>query len=198
MLGAGAVYPRAADAFERGIIYMAHARGGYVGATVAEGGQLVAGAALRPGFVRKHGIAGGVERVLAAAGRPAFSAVDGVVWRGTPLLTRSPRRPYDGRTLFAGDTAGYVEPFTGEGIGWAMRSGLAVADLAAAGWSPGLGERWAVRRDELLRPAQARCRTLSTALRWPGAVSLAVRTLRLFPSIAPRLVQKTTAWASPS
>ncbi|MHC4407394.1 MAG: NAD(P)/FAD-dependent oxidoreductase, partial [Planctomycetota bacterium] len=179
-----------------GVIYMAHSRHGYVGATIAECGRLVAGAALQPAAVKRWGIEGAVAQVLAAAGRPPLPANG--LWRGTPLLTRTRALPYEGRSLLAGDAAGYVEPFTGEGIGWAMRSGLAVAEVAADGWAEGLGERWRARRDELLRPAQARCRMLTRAMRWPGAVSLAVRTLRIFPSMAPRLVRTTTAWASPS
>jgi flavin-dependent dehydrogenase len=194
LVGAGAQFE--SGELDPGVIYMAHSRHGYVGATIAECGRLVAGAALQPAAVKRWGIEGAVAQVLAAAGRPPLPANG--LWRGTPLLTRTRALPYEGRSLLAGDAAGYVEPFTGEGIGWAMRSGLAVAEVAADGWAEGLGERWRARRDELLRPAQARCRMLTRAMRWPGAVSLAVRTLRIFPSMAPRLVRTTTAWASPS
>ncbi|MHC4938044.1 MAG: NAD(P)/FAD-dependent oxidoreductase [Planctomycetota bacterium] len=188
LVGAGAELE--ADGYEPGVIYMAHSRYGYVGATQAE--RLICGAALRPSAVRRWGIQGAVARVLDAAGRPMLPEAE---WRGTPLLTRTRARPYEGRSLYAGDAAGYVEPFTGEGIGWAMRSGLAVAELAGDGWREDLGERWTARRDALLHPAQRRCRMLTRALRCPGAVSLAVRTLRIFPSMAPRIVRTTTAWA---
>ena len=79
-----------------------------------------------------------------------------------------------------------------------MRSGLAVAEIAADGWTDDLGERWHARREELLDAAQHRCSMLTQALRWPGAVPLAVRLLRRFPSMAPRIVGRTTAWASVS
>jgi len=199
LLGAGAVHPAgafAAEQYEAGVITMAHARDGYVGATIAESGRLVMAAALRPGAVRRWGVRGAVERVLRAAGRPPPPA--GGDWRGTPLLTRRRDRAFEGRKLFAGDAAAYVEPFTGEGIAWAMRSGLAVAEVAADGWRDDLGERWHARREQLLHPAQRRCRMLTHALRWPGAVPLAVRLLDRFPSMAPRIVGATTAWASAS
>jgi len=198
-LGAGAVYPEGSHepgAFDPGTIFMAHAGHGYVGATVAEEGRLVMGAALRPAAVRRHGIRGAVDAVLRSAGRPGLPA--GGEWRGTPLLSRRRSVPYADRELFVGDAAGYVEPFTGEGIAWAMRSGLAAAEIAADGWRAGTGERWRARRAQLLHPAQARCRTLTWALRAPGAAALSVRLLRLFPSMAPRVVRTTTAWASGS
>jgi geranylgeranyl reductase family protein len=49
-------------------------------------------------------------------------------WRTITPLTRSALPPARGNVLFAGDSARVVEPFTGEGIFYAMRSG----ELAAA------------------------------------------------------------------
>jgi len=190
LLGAGAVY--ASYDAEPGTIHMAHARDGYVGVTVAEEGRIVVAAALRPRAARRRGVRGAAERVLRDAGRPPLP--EGGDWRGTPLLTRRRARPYSDRRLYAGDAAGYVEPFTGEGMAWAMRAGLAVAAVAADGWRDGLGEAWRARRDSLLHPAQRRCRRLTLALRWPGAVPLAVRLLPRFPSMAKSIV-RTTAWA---
>jgi flavin-dependent dehydrogenase len=50
---------------------------------------------------------------------------------GAPALTRS-RGPLelDGRIFLCGDAAGYLEPFTGEGITWALEAGLRAADHA--------------------------------------------------------------------
>ena len=41
------------------------------------------------------------------------------------------RRPGRGRVLLAGDAAGLVDPITGEGIAWAVRSGALAANVAA-------------------------------------------------------------------
>jgi menaquinone-9 beta-reductase len=48
----------------------------------------------------------------------------------SPLIFRRPR-PTDGNLIFAGDAAGFVDPFTGNGISLALRSGrLAAHSLA--------------------------------------------------------------------
>src|ERR1700690_1055166 len=49
---------------------------------------------------------------------PKFSRFD--TWRGTIPLTRQTNRLSTHRVLLLGDAAGYAEPFTGEGIGWAL------------------------------------------------------------------------------
>ncbi len=196
MLGAGVVLEAAPDGYEPGTIHMAHGKGGYVGAAVAEGGRLVVGAALAADTAQTHGIAGAVARILAQAGRPPLP--DDAAWKGTPLLTRTVHPAYEERVLLLGDAAGYVEPFTGEGMGWALHTARMLAPLAAEGWSPELGPRWQALLDKRIRPAQRRCRMLTRALRWSATAPLAIGALRRFPRLAPRVVQATSAWASTS
>lgn len=62
-------------------------------------------------------------------------------------------RPAHGRILFAGDAAGLVDPITGEGIAWAVRSG-ALAGLAAVGPPAGAVLRYLVA----MRPIVAELR----------------------------------------
>ena len=61
--------------------------------------------------------------------------------RGTASLTRQ-TRPIAGERFFVlGDATGYIEPFTGEGMAWAMVSGQAIAPLVRQGikyWEPSL------------------------------------------------------------
>jgi menaquinone-9 beta-reductase len=67
-----------------------------------------------------------LDRLLPRAGD------GGTEWRGFPLpLSTSRWRPGRGRVLLAGDAAGLVNPMTGEGIYYAVATGLA-AGLAAA------------------------------------------------------------------
>ena len=47
------------------------------------------------------------------------------------------RRPGRGPVLLAGDAAGFVDPITGEGIGWAIHSGALAAEAAAAALAEG-------------------------------------------------------------
>jgi 2-polyprenyl-6-methoxyphenol hydroxylase-like FAD-dependent oxidoreductase len=54
-----------------------------------------------------------------------------------PLLFRPPH-PVAGRVLLAGDAAGFIDPFAGDGIALALRTGAMAADALAPFWS---GER---------------------------------------------------------
>ena len=55
--------------------------------------------------------------------KPELRRVEGLLdvqWHGTPGLTRRTRPLARDRLFYLGDAAGYVEPFTGEGIAWAL------------------------------------------------------------------------------
>jgi geranylgeranyl reductase family protein len=60
------------------------------------------------------------------------AATRGTDWRGHQLpLSSGPWRPGDGRILLTGDAAGLVNPLTGEGIYYAVATGLAAGRAAA-------------------------------------------------------------------
>ena len=67
-------------------------------------------------------------RALQAWAREYFNLASTQSWRTITPLTRSPLPPALENVLLAGDAARVVEPFTGEGIFYALRSG----ELAAA------------------------------------------------------------------
>jgi geranylgeranyl reductase family protein len=60
-----------------------------------------------------------------------FALSAGQQWRTITPLTRAAIPPARGNLLFAGDAARVVEPFTGEGIFYALRSGVLAAAAAA-------------------------------------------------------------------
>ena len=61
------------------------------------------------------------------------ATVDGVEWRGHHLPLSPWRwRPRTGRVLLAGDAAGLINPLTGEGIYYAVLTGLLAGTAAAA------------------------------------------------------------------
>lgn len=191
-LGAGAIAPEAPPGYEPNRIYMACGAEGYVGLVVLEDGRLDLAAALRPEAVREAGGLGALaERVLAGAGLPPVPDARRLPWRGTPILTRSPRRLVEERVFRVGDSAGYVEPFTGEGIAWAIAGGRALgtillealqrdadvsADEAARAW------RRAHRRE--IGRRQIICRLAGRALRSPWATRALIRALSLRPGLA--------------
>jgi menaquinone-9 beta-reductase len=76
------------------------------------------------------------------------STEGGELWRGHRLpLSSGPWRPQPGPVLLAGDAAGLVNPMTGEGIFYAVATGLdagrAAAEAIAAGDPAGAGARYA-------------------------------------------------------
>jgi flavin-dependent dehydrogenase len=57
-----------------------------------------------------------------------FNVPPGQQWRTITPLTRAPIPPAHGNLFFVGDAARVVEPFTGEGIYYALRSGELAAE----------------------------------------------------------------------
>ena len=99
------------------------------------------------------------------------------VLRDSGHLTRC-RRPDSplrkGRVLLAGDAAGLLEPWTREGISYALRSGAWAGEVAAGGTDLGAYER---RITEELQPEMtAGRRLLALNVRRPGLVHLAMAT----------------------
>lgn len=189
-MGAGVVLDGAGDAVAPGVVSMTCGPGGYVGMVRLEGGGLDFAAALDHGFVRSAGGPGrAVCRVLAGAGRPAIAGLDTARWRGTPPLTRR-RRVQAGRIFVIGDAAGYVEPFTGEGIAWALASALASADVVER-WLAGREDAgaWERRHRALLAGRHRICLAVGWALRRPRLVGMVVRAMALAPPLVLPLVR---------
>lgn len=182
-IGFGALFPADASGYGAGVIHMAVGAKGYVGAVRLEDGTLDVAAALRPGPRPAQAVA----RILAGAGFPPLPEAPLAGWKGTPRLTRSVAPRGAERVLAVGDAAGYVEPFTGEGVGWALAGARALAPLALEGirrWDGGLVDRWdAVHAGSI--GAQARlCRALAWALKRPGVSRAGIGLLRAVPAAA--------------
>ncbi len=193
-IGAGAVAPAAPPFFGEGTIYMACGEGGYVGLVRLEDGRLDVAAALDPWLVRRHrGPGGAVAALLARVDWPAVPDLPALDWRGTVALTRRRARLAGPRFFVLGDAAGYVEPFTGEGMAWALAQAVAVAPLAAEAarhWHPGLERRWCAVHRQLLGGRARLCRAVTLALRRPRLVRLAVAALSRMPFLAAPLVRR--------
>jgi flavin-dependent dehydrogenase len=91
------------------------------------------------------------------------------------------------------DAAGYDEPITREGMTRAMRSALAAADLAAAGWTGATGPLWERAHRRIVGARQRRCRAIALLLRAPPLVRFAVRALGLAPALAAPFVRAAAA-----
>ncbi|HEX3152532.1 MAG TPA: FAD-dependent monooxygenase [Gemmataceae bacterium] len=187
-IGAGVMIAKPVPGYEPGTIYMACGRSGYVGQAMVEDGRVDMAAALDPIAVKQAGGIGMLaESILREAGFPPYPNLSDLHWKGTPHLTR--RAPSLGghRHFVVGDAAGYIEPFTGEGMAWALEGAVLVAPLAHRGivqWDPALLNRWrgAYRRHVTHR--QFVCRLTAALLRLPITTRLMVGTLAVAPWIA--------------
>jgi hypothetical protein len=189
-IGAGVVLPAevAPPFFAAGTIYMATGRCGYVGLVRVEDDRLDVAAAFDAGFAKAAGGLGpAAEVVLGGVGWPVPPGLADQPWKGTPALTRRPVR-LAGRGLFVvGDAAGYVEPFTGEGMAWAVMSAAALGPIAARAvrsWDDSLVPEWEATHRRVVGRRQRVCRVVSRVLRSPTLTGIAVRALRLFPVLS--------------
>ena len=166
-IGAGTVVDSSA-AYEPGVIHMAVGRGGYVGVVRVSERRLIVAASLDAARLRALGHPGALARLLLdSAGLPPINEIEHAKWKGTPGLTRRRRQVAARRLLAIGDTSGYIEPITGEGMTWAIASAIAVAPIAvqAAEWDIRLAARWRRDHARIVRARQWPCRLVRTALK---------------------------------
>jgi flavin-dependent dehydrogenase len=187
-VGAGVVADLAPDEYEPGTVHMAWAPGAYVGLVRVEDGRLNIAAAFDVTYLRDAGGMGPAAVVaLKNAGFPAVPNLTELPWRGTPALTRRATLVSAPRAFVLGDAAGYVEPFTGEGMAWALTSALAlapIADRALDRPDSAVEQEWSATYDSVVRRRQYICRLIASGLRRPRLMRTAVRVVSTVPGAA--------------
>jgi flavin-dependent dehydrogenase len=197
-VGAGVVVDDAPTFYRPGTVYMACGEGGYAGLVRLEDGRLDIAAALDVGQVRAgHGPGPSVVRLLEEANWPVQPGLESLNWKGTPPLTRQARRLAAGRVFAVGDAAGYVEPFTGEGIARALAAGLAVAPVAARPWRDASAREWSAVYRRVVR-RQIVCRVAAGVLRRPWLARAFIDLLAYAPALAAPVVRGLNAPLSPT
>lgn len=175
----------------RGEIHMhVHARG-YVGVTRLHDGSVHLAAALDPAWTRERGgPAMAMRSVLDSCG-VTIRGVAQARCLGVGLLTRA-RRCVAGEGLFViGDACGYVEPFTGEGMTWALASGHAAAQIVAEGhhqdqagfataWTDAAA-RWSAWHRGQIKQRQQVCSAVRWSIRRRSVMATAMAALRIGP-----------------
>jgi flavin-dependent dehydrogenase len=203
-IGLGATLPAAACDIAPEAVLMSVARDGYVGMVRLPDSALNLAAAVDPNVVRQLGPAGAVREILMQAGLTPPAGLEAAEWRGTGLLTRHSPRISARRLLVLGDAAGYIEPFTGEGMTWGMLSAVLAAPLidewlnrdamrcvdsvVARQESARLARAWTALCRTHIAPRQRHCRMLSSLLRHPAAVRAAMGLIALAPNIVKPLI----------
>ena len=123
-----------------------------------------------------------------------FGIAQDHTWRTITPLRRDPVTPAYGRLLFVGDAARVVEPFTGEGIYYALRSGELAADAAIAltrgGDERAAGATYAAAHEQLYRGRLWVNRIARTAVLSPRATSLLLRAAVIHPALLRALTAK--------
>jgi len=196
-IGVGAVLKGGGSDYAPGKVHMVVGPAGYVGLVRQEDHSLNVAAALDSESLRRHG---SPERAVRAhmerAGMPRLPEELHHGWKGTPPLTRRVSSLGEERLFLVGDAAGYVEPFTGEGMGWALWGALALAPLVYTGvtrWDDELVRRWERVYRRRIRRGQRICSVVAWGLRRPRMVRAALRVFGAAPGLARPLVQRTSA-----
>ena len=191
-MGAGCVLPGEAAALAPGVLQMAVGRGGYVGLVRVEGGEINLACAFDRALLQGSGGAtGACQQILAEAGFAPLPALEEAAWQLTAALSRRTRPLAGHRLLLLGDAAGYVEPFTGEGMGWALTCSLAALPLVLRGmehWDNSIETDWSSLHHRWVTQRQTFCRALAQVLRHPGASWGLHRLAGTFPSIAGSMI----------
>jgi len=115
-----------------------------------------------------------------------------VHWHGTASLQRTRKKIGGPRFLVAGDAASFVEPFTGEGIYWALLQARLLAELLEKNdfaWHPNLVNQWQDLFTRFIKPKQKICRLVTLLLRFPRLCAFFVRVLAHAPWLASPFVQ---------
>lgn len=193
LVGASATTDQIPDEYRPGTIQMAVGSAGYVGCLQLEDGRLDIAAAFDPRKLREtRGPGELAQRIADQSGLPRLLGLESLKWIGTPPLTRKPTAKAAHRLFLIGDAAGYIEPFTGEGISWALATGREIAPLAARAavdYSPNMIREWNQSHRRLLGARQRLCHWLTKSLRKPRLAQSAVVVLSRFPVLASPFVQ---------
>jgi flavin-dependent dehydrogenase len=196
-IGVGAVFDDVPVFFEPGTIFMACGRGAYVGAVRLEDGRLDVAAAVNRARLRESsGIGPLLCETLQACGFPVPRGWAAADWRGTPPLTRFRSRMAHHRLFVVGDSAGYVEPFTGEGISWAIQGAVLLVSYvldALDRWTADLPAQWDTRYRRFFRARKKVCVLVRKVLEHRSAARATVALLGRAPWLASRWVKEISS-----
>lgn len=187
-VGLGCIVERGGSACEPGTIYMSCGPSGYAGVVCIEEGKLAIAAALDPAMLKTFG---GphfmVQSLLAQSGVPEIPSLSSAMWKGTPPLTRCATQFSAPRVLVLGDARGYVEPFTGEGMAWALESAHNATNLAlgaTGNFGSNLESSWNHITRKSIRNRSLVCRAVSATLRSTVATRILVSMLAVSPGLS--------------
>ena len=180
--------------FAPGTIWMTVGNGGYLGLVRVEDGRLNLAAAFDRGFLRRCGSPRDAAlQLLTKAKFPIPTRLMESDWQGTVSLNRQTAPVASRHVFLIGDAAGYVEPFTGEGMAWALLAGRRCAPWAAQArheWSDEIAQGWIREYRALIQTRQTTCRVLSRLLHYPRLLSGGLSLLGLCPGLTRYVIKR--------
>lgn len=176
---------------------------GYLGISRTDGDSFDFAAAIHPRALRRHaGIAMAIDELLESCNLPGIASVAPGPWASTPHLTRRSLLVATNRTFLLGDSLGYIEPFTGEGMSWGMIGARELATLlpavmdASTSNAPRSLERAEMKWNRWARQQQSKqrsiCRWVSRQVRHPVRTTWLLTGLDYLPAIRNMLLKKAT------
>lgn len=178
---------------QTGVVRMHVGDSGYLGMVRVDDQRVNLAASIKLSRLRDCGSAqAAVEALLEETNSAGPWAADVQHWKGTGPLSRQ-RQKAEHRLFAVGDAAGYVEPFTGEGMTWALQSGmLAVQSLPASvrDWNSETESRYEAEYLRLISGPQRRCQRVAGLLRYRWLASAAFRLLHAFPRVEAACVRQ--------
>lgn len=162
----------------------------YVGLAPLAGGRLNVGMALpmngHSGSSAKERFQSAIDGIPAVAerlrGRSRLTPIRGA----SPIGHRVARAAGPGWML-VGDAAGFIDPFTGEGIYRALRSARAAADAIGGGDDTGVEDRYLAARRRAFAAKDSLTWLVQGMLAAPPLMGYALRRLAARPDVADRL-----------
>ena len=191
-VGVEAIFDTFPDDYQPGVLSMAIGDHGYVGLTHIGNQRLHVAAAVDRSTLQKLGPQATVDSLMRQSGAPMLTQTD-VAWKGTPPLSATADSTAADRVFLVGDAAGYVEPFTGEGVRWALECGIGVApfiESAVGLWDEQIADDYQHWYRRTIQSQQKLCRQLSAGLKQPILRWAAHQALRLRPSLANSIIKR--------
>jgi 2-polyprenyl-6-methoxyphenol hydroxylase-like FAD-dependent oxidoreductase len=175
-----------------GRISMAIGRHGYVGLTPTVEGLAIA-SAVDPAFLKSSGTpAHAASEILREAGFAAVGGMADAEWSGTLPLTRTTRPVAASRVFLVGDAAGYVEPFTGQGMAIALQGAVSLAPYlarAVGDWSPAVAAAWSRHHARSIGSRHWPAALVAAIARRPSVAGFAFALAEAAPAVPGALVR---------
>ncbi len=185
-IGIGTVIKADAFPLPTGQLIMLVAPFGYCGLVRLENGCIDIAAALDTEAVKNKKPWQALETIFIHTSVDIPVETKSSSYLGKPYLTRN-MPLFDNRCYRVGDAAGYVEPLTGEGIGWALKGARALSE-AFGNFDPTIencqteiGRTYSRLRHRMMRRDLQRCRLLTLATRNRWLLNMSMATARHAP-----------------